>query len=418
MRTFLALFLKIIGGMLVFIGSVFGIAPFIGSVDNFRGKSAQGIADWIALGITCAIFWLISYFLIRLGSRTIRRGKDLTLQEIIEKADEAARHEELRKLQHEETLVIQREEAQIQQQRLELERVELQRKLAEQERLQAIEQENERQRLLEEEKRKANEEVFLTDEQIEKLEQNIELPNLDDCELMLQRNEIAVYGSKASWIPAKSMGFYSGHLYITNQRVGFVSEEKGFVLSHDDIIAVGNKPDGIVLQLEKSAYGLKLPRTDLAYKVFHALRKHIPIEGVSETSMNETASKAVVSADVSMVDGMDGHSFEYYCADLLEKNGFGNVEVTKGSGDQGVDIIAVKDGIKYAIQCKNYASKLGNTPIQEVSAGRLFYSCHVGVVMTNSTFTPAAEELAASTNVLLWDREVLDGFIKKAFEHA
>lgn len=116
--------------------------------------------------------------------------------------------------------------------------------------------------------------------------------------------------------------------------------------------------------------------------------------------------------DVSMVDGMDGHAFEYFCADLLRKNDFTDVSVTKGSGDQGVDILATKGGIKYAIQCKNYASALGNTPVQEVSAGKLFYNCHVGVVLTNSTFTSSAIALANATGVLLWDRNVLSDLMK------
>lgn len=32
------------------------------------------------------------------------------------------------------------------------------------------------------------------------------------------------------------------------------------------------------------------------------------------------------------MDEMEGHDFEYYCAGILKKNGFENVEVTKGSG--------------------------------------------------------------------------------------
>lgn len=115
---------------------------------------------------------------------------------------------------------------------------------------------------------------------------------------------------------------------------------------------------------------------------------------------------------VSAVDGMDGHEFEYFCADLLTKNGFVDVRVTPGSGDQGVDILAKRQGISYAIQCKNYASPLGNTPVQEVNAGRMFYHCHVGVVLTNSTFTSGARALAEATGVLLWDRTVLQEMIQ------
>lgn len=105
---------------------------------------------------------------------------------------------------------------------------------------------------------------------------------------------------------------------------------------------------------------------------------------------------------------MEGHEFEYWCAELLRKNGFTDVEVTKGSGDQGVDVLAVKDGIRYAIQCKCYSSNLGNGPVQEVNAGKSLYRCHVGVVMTNRHFTPSAKELATATGVLLWDRDKLE----------
>ena len=117
--------------------------------------------------------------------------------------------------------------------------------------------------------------------------------------------------------------------------------------------------------------------------------------------------------DINNIDFMTGLEFESFCANLLKKNRFYNVKVTKGSGDQGVDVLAEKDGIKYAIQCKFYSTPLGNTPIQEVVAGKSFYDCHVGVVMTNSTFTPGAKELAKATNTLLWDGKKLDEFLKR-----
>lgn len=107
------------------------------------------------------------------------------------------------------------------------------------------------------------------------------------------------------------------------------------------------------------------------------------------------------------VDSMGGHEFEYWCAKLLSDIGYKDVTVTQASGDQGVDVLAQKDGIKYAIQCKCYSSDLGNTPIQEVLAGKKFYHCHVGAVMTNRHFTKGAKDLAAETGILLWDRDWL-----------
>lgn len=112
-----------------------------------------------------------------------------------------------------------------------------------------------------------------------------------------------------------------------------------------------------------------------------------------------------IEAELLSIDLMEGHDFEYWCGDLLRKLGFYDVEVTPGSGDQGVDILAQKDGIRYAIQCKCYSSDLGNTPIQEVHSGKEFYHCQVGAVITNRFFTAGAKELACATGTLLWDRE-------------
>lgn len=112
-------------------------------------------------------------------------------------------------------------------------------------------------------------------------------------------------------------------------------------------------------------------------------------------------------------DTMDGHDFEYFCADILSKNGYSNIEVTKGSGDQGIDIIAFKDDIKYGIQCKRYSSTIGNKAVQEAFAGKTFYGCHVAAVLTNQYFSSSAMELAQKNGVLLWNRDKLDELIKE-----
>lgn len=114
------------------------------------------------------------------------------------------------------------------------------------------------------------------------------------------------------------------------------------------------------------------------------------------------------------VDTMTGHEFEFWCAELLRKNGFTNVVVTPGSGDQGVDVLAEKGGIKYAFQCKCYSSDLGNTPVQEVNTGKTLYHCQIGIVMTNRYFTKGAKEAAEATGVLLWDRDKLHQLMEGA----
>lgn len=110
----------------------------------------------------------------------------------------------------------------------------------------------------------------------------------------------------------------------------------------------------------------------------------------------------------SDIDLMDGRDFEYYCAELLRKRGFQEVAVTKGSGDYGIDILAEKDGISYAIQCKCHAAPVGVKAVQEAYAGRDYYDCMVGAVLTNQYFTQPAVEAAKKLKILLWDRGYLE----------
>ncbi len=116
---------------------------------------------------------------------------------------------------------------------------------------------------------------------------------------------------------------------------------------------------------------------------------------------------------IHSLDEIEGHDFEYYCAELLKKRGFIDVSVTKGSGDYGVDVLAEKDGVTYAIQCKAYTAPVGVKAVQEAYAGREFYDRMVGVVLTNQYFTKPAMEAAKKLKILLWDRGYLDSMIEE-----
>ena len=111
-------------------------------------------------------------------------------------------------------------------------------------------------------------------------------------------------------------------------------------------------------------------------------------------------------------DLMEGHEFEYYCAELLKKCGFQEVQVTRGSGDYGIDVLAEKDGITYAIQCKCYTAPVGVKAVQEAYAGRGYYDRMEGVELTNQYFTQPAVEAARKLKILLWDRGYLEDLVE------
>jgi len=102
---------------------------------------------------------------------------------------------------------------------------------------------------------------------------------------------------------------------------------------------------------------------------------------------------------------LNGLEFEGYCAELLEANGFTDVEVTPATADFGVDIFAEKGGVSYAFQCKLYDHPVGTKAVQEIYAGRDFYHSMVGVVLTNQSFTSGAKKMAEALNILLWGTE-------------
>lgn len=122
-----------------------------------------------------------------------------------------------------------------------------------------------------------------------------------------------------------------------------------------------------------------------------------------ENSIKTNTQKAVT---IGIVDGYSGIEFERFIGTLFEADGY-RVEYTLVSNDKGIDIIARRSGISIGIQCKCYSSTVGVSAIQEVFAGKSFYSLDKALVVTNNYFTAAAKELAKSTGVILWDRDIL-----------
>lgn len=111
------------------------------------------------------------------------------------------------------------------------------------------------------------------------------------------------------------------------------------------------------------------------------------------------------------IDNLEGYEFEEFISNLLINLGY-DTKVTQESGDYGIDVVAVKDNIRYAIQCKNYSQSVGNKAIQEAYSGKNYYDCHVAIVVTNNHFTTNAINQAKMNKVVLWDRNKLQELIK------
>lgn len=175
-------------------------------------------------------------------------------------------------------------------------------------------------------------------------------------------------------------------------KIGVVSEE------------YGTKPRDVLLTEEEFKN-----LTDTFYRFEEIIKNE------QKTRNKQIYNEAIQNQELKTdYDFMTGNEFEYFCANILSKNDFYDIEVTQASGDQGVDIIAYRDRVKFGIQCKCYSSFVGNSSVQEAYSGSMFYDCHVPVVMSNQYFTQSAINLSEKIKVVLWDRDQLNKMIEKA----
>lgn len=179
----------------------------------------------------------------------------------------------------------------------------------------------------------------------------------------------------------------------TKYMLDFFEQAKNSVSIYDDLDSLEDMKEFVLfVQEQKSELGLKT-LSEIGYKA----------EDYKSKFFRQISS-------LNLFQDMNGFEFEEFCAELLSKNGFYDVSVTSKSGDQGIDIIAHKDNIRYGIQCKLYSSPVGNSAVQQVFSGKAFYKCDIGIVLTNNIFTESAKSLAKEIGIVLWDKDMLNKF--------
>lgn len=163
--------------------------------------------------------------------------------------------------------------------------------------------------------------------------------------------------------------------------------------------------NNIILGYEPSIWDLsdEIKEYKKIYEVDYKVRK-------MERRLGSGSDSTVRKILIDEIDTLNGVEFEKFLLDLFSNLGY-RVEQTKGSGDQGVDVLAYKNDECVAIQAKCYSSSVGNSAVQQVAAGMRHYNSEKGMVVTNNYFTSSAKELAQSNGIILWDRDKLSEMI-------
>lgn len=165
--------------------------------------------------------------------------------------------------------------------------------------------------------------------------------------------------------------------------------------------------DNVLRKDEEIAASLSSPQREI-------WAKKIAYETVSNAIGDYKITQLKSNSHLSVnVDDLDPVEFEHYCADRLRNSGW-DVRVTQASGDQGIDLIANRGNVKAVFQCKKYSQPVGNGAVQEIIAGKQFEQAHIAAVVSNSTYTQSAKQLATTTGVHLLHFTELERFAEMA----
>ena len=138
--------------------------------------------------------------------------------------------------------------------------------------------------------------------------------------------------------------------------------------------------------------------TDDDFNFYYNIKPLVLLLNYIEEKLERDAAS---QADAIPIDGID---FEHWTANELSRQGW-QVQVSQASGDQGVDVMARRDGCSVAVQCKRYSKPIGNKAVQEVYAAKQFSFADHACVIGTGGFTRSARELAGATGVLLIEAE-------------
>lgn len=113
------------------------------------------------------------------------------------------------------------------------------------------------------------------------------------------------------------------------------------------------------------------------------------------------------SHSVNPLEEINWQDFELLVGEHFRQQGF-VVEETAGGADGGIDLIAVKNGEKYLVQCKQWkAYKVGVKVVRELLGVMVGAAASGGFVVTSGEFTHDAVVFANDNNITLLDGKAL-----------
>lgn len=248
--------------------------------------------------------------------------------------------------------------------------------------------------------------------------------------ILWNRTKGLTYNEKGKKDTVKPSSDYRSFVIFTDQRVIFlVGASFQRTLEYDDIESIESS-SGIM----KHRISIKTLYANYEFYVSNSIssnefensiaffqdrtglnkkRNEDPHNVPSETRVNSLPKDSQDKSKIfQRLRQMDPYDFEHFIADLWRAQGW-ETTVSQESVDQGIDIVATKNSPfqqKQVIQVKRYAedNTIGSPKVQQYASLRQQEDgADVSVIVTTSSFTHQAEEIAQNLNVKLVDADVI-----------
>ena len=175
--------------------------------------------------------------------------------------------------------------------------------------------------------------------------------------------------------------------------------------------AIENSKHSVWSLTTKGAKMLKENNIDTKEICYFTSKKHGKAPVLSEEALIEPESANWKEQITDILQHLDPYAFERLAQRLLRECGFSEVQVTKRSGDGGIDgtgklRIQGIFSFNVAFQCKRYKGQVGAAEIRDFR-GSLDTNIEKGVLITTGAFTKAAKEEASCPGKRLID--LMDG---------
>lgn len=145
---------------------------------------------------------------------------------------------------------------------------------------------------------------------------------------------------------------------------------------------------------------------EFEYQELYWVKNAIESEEEEKVKQHEQKLEEIIGSNINSLSGVE---FEKVCQKLVQNMGF-KTEITKASGDGGVDLIAYNNqpllSGKYIIQCKRYTGSVGEPIIRDLYGVITSERANKGILMTTGHFTKSAIAFAEGKPI-----ELIDGVV-------